>query len=82
MPIPKDLDEDVIAEVSLAILSLSREGGESGYRAWKGLDWDVMHLLHEKGWIGSPVGKQKSVALTEEGIRKADKYLDKYFRRK
>jgi predicted transcriptional regulator len=35
--------------------------------AWKGHDWDAMDGLHKKGLIFDPVGKAKSVMLTEEG---------------
>jgi len=79
MPIPEDLDQDKIAEAALAILSLSRMTEPYGTRAWKGVDWDVMNLLFEKGWISDPVGKQKSVGITDEGIKLADQFLEKYF---
>jgi hypothetical protein len=60
---PDWIDCDRLAEASLAILSLTlHEGG----RVWKGLDWDLMDLLHEKGWIVDPRSKAKSVLLTEE----------------
>jgi hypothetical protein len=48
---------------------------------WKGVDWDVMHLLHEKGWISDPKSKAKSVLLTKEGSELAPEYLEKYFGR-
>lgn len=45
---PDEIDSDKLAEAALAILSLTlHEGG----RVWKGLDWDLLDLLHEKGWI-------------------------------
>ena len=79
MSIPENLDQDKIAEAALAILSLSRITEPYGVRAWKGIDWDVMNLLFEKGWISDPVGKQKSVGISDEGIQLADHFLDKYF---
>ena len=79
MPIPKNLDEEKLAEATLAILSLSRMVESYGVTAWKGIDWDVMSMLHDKGWISDPVGKQKSVGITEEGIILADQFLEKYF---
>ena len=79
MPIPEDLDQEKIAEAALAILSLSRITEPYGVRAWKGIDWDVMNLLFEKGWISDPVGKQKSVGISEKGIKFADQLLDKLF---
>ena len=79
MAIADELDDEKIFEAAIALLSLSRERHEFGYRVWKGLDWDVMDALYEKGWISNPVGKQKSVALTEEGLKRADECLVKYF---
>jgi len=44
-----------------------------GYRVWKGHDWDVLGQLHAKGMIYDPVGKTKSVGLTDEGLREAER---------
>lgn len=79
MPLPEDIDKEKIAEAALAILSLTAHGDADFKRVWKGLDWDLLDLLHEKGWISNPVGKQKSVQLTEEGIKLAQEYIDKHF---
>ena len=79
MTLRDDLDHEKLAEAALAILSLSSWDEEYGARAWKGLDWDLMDLLHEKGWIRDPVGKQKSIVLTEQGVTLAATYLEKYF---
>jgi hypothetical protein len=79
MSLPEKLDHEKIAEAALAILSLSRMVEPYGVTAWKGIDWDVMNLLYEKGWISNPVGKQKSVGITEEGIELADEFLENYF---
>ena len=57
MSIPDDLDQDKLAEAALAILSLSIWSDSSGVRAWKSMDWDLMGLLHEEGWIDDPVGE-------------------------
>jgi hypothetical protein len=73
-----DLDVEKLAEAALAILSLTLH---DGHRVWKGLDWDLMGVLHEKGWIDDPVSKAKSVLLTEEGRRLADEFLLKHFAR-
>ena len=79
MPLPEDIDKDKIAEAALAILSLTAQAEADYTRVWKGLDWDLLDLLHEKGWISNPVGKQKSVQLTEEGIKLAQEYVSKHF---
>jgi hypothetical protein len=49
--LPREIDSDKLAEAALAILSLTLHDGG---RVWKGLDWDLMDLLHEKGWIVDP----------------------------
>ncbi|HRE79698.1 MAG TPA: DUF6429 family protein [Opitutaceae bacterium] len=59
-----EYDKDKVDEAVLALLFLTQCGGG---RAWKGHDWDALGRLHEKGMILDPVGKAKSVVLTEEG---------------
>jgi hypothetical protein len=76
--LPDDIDRDKLAEAALAILSLTLHDGG---RVWKGLDWDLMDLLHEKGWIVDPRSKAKSVVLTEDGERLATVFLDRHFGR-
>ena len=80
MPLPEDIDKEKIAEAALAILSLTAHGDANYTRVWKGLDWDLLDLLHDKGWISDPVGKQKSVQLTEDGIKLAQEYIREHFR--
>jgi Domain of unknown function (DUF6429) len=75
---PDWVDTDRLAEAALAILSLTLH--DDG-RVWKGLDWDLMDLLHAKGWIVDPRSKAKSVVLTEDGERLAGEFLRKYFGR-
>jgi hypothetical protein len=66
-----DYDEEKVDEFTLALLYLvvhdRREG--FGAKAWKGFDWDTMNRLHKKGFITNPVGKAKSVGMTEEGFK-------------
>jgi Mn-dependent DtxR family transcriptional regulator len=38
-----------------------------------------MNRLHEKGYISDPAGKAKSVALTTEGLREAERLFKKLF---
>jgi Mn-dependent DtxR family transcriptional regulator len=38
-----------------------------------------MNRLHEKGLISNPVGKAKSVVMTEEGFQMAEKLFRKHF---
>jgi hypothetical protein len=74
-----DIDQEKLAEAALAILSLTLH--DAG-RVWKALDWEVMDLLHEKGWVVEPRSKAKSVVLTEEGERLAREFLLKHFGRR
>jgi len=73
--LPEGLDADKLAECALALLSLTLHKG----RVWKSLDWDLMNLLHQKGWIDDPISKNKSVLLTEDGERLAEVFLLKHF---
>jgi len=79
MPIPNDVDAEKLTEAVLGILWLSAHRDGDQTRVWKGVDWDVMHLLHDKGWISDPRSKAKSVLLTEEGKELAPKLLEKHF---
>jgi len=74
--LPENLDHERLAEVSLALLSLTLH--DYG-RVWKSLDYDLMELLHAKGWISDPRSKAKSVFLSEEGERLAATFLKKHF---
>ncbi len=71
-----DFDEDKIDEAALALLYLTLHEQR---RAWKQLDWDVTNRLHQKGLILDPVGKTKSVVLTDEGLRKSEELFKKLF---
>jgi Domain of unknown function (DUF6429) len=77
--IPDELDADKLAEVALALLALTLHDGS---RAWKGLDWGVMDLLYQRGWIHDPQSKAKSVVLTETGLALAQELLLKHFGRR
>jgi hypothetical protein len=70
------LDTDKIDDAALALLYLTLH---DNYRAWKGLDWGVLDRLHEKGMIGDPVGKVKSVVFTEEGLERAKELFETMF---
>lgn len=74
-------DEDKIDEFTLALLYLVTHEREEGLgaRAWKGFDWDTLNRLHTKGYISNPVGKAKSVVMTEEGFLKAEELFEHHF---
>jgi hypothetical protein len=71
-----DIDTEKVDAAVLAVLYLTlHQGG----RAWKGVDWDALARLHEKGLIHDPVGKQKSVVFTDEGLREAERCFRELF---
>lgn len=71
-----DIDTDKIDEVVLALLQLTLH---DKIRAWKGHDWDAMDRLYRKGMIYDPVGKVKSVVLTDEGLAESERLFAKLF---
>ena len=56
-----------------SVLALQLLGRHDGQRVWKSFDWAAMERLHEKGLISDPVGRAKSVVLTDEGLEKAER---------
>ena len=76
-----DYDEDKVDEYTLALLYLvAHERHEGlGARVWKGFDWGTLNRLHEKGYISNPIGKAKSVGMTEEGFLKAEEFFERHF---
>jgi hypothetical protein len=70
------IDHDKIDEAVLALLLLGRH---DVMRVWKGHDWDALDRLHEKGYISDPARKAKSVVLTDEGLREAERLFNKLF---
>ena len=73
-----DIDKDKIDDTVLALLWLTLH--DNRY-AWKGFDWGVTNRLHEKGLIGDPVGKSKSLVFTDEGKRKSEELFRELFTR-
>jgi hypothetical protein len=79
MSLPSDLDKEKLSQAALAILGLTADGDHQVVRVWKGMDWDLLDVLFEKGWISDPKGKAKSVVLSDEGARLAEEFLTKHF---
>jgi DNA-binding PadR family transcriptional regulator len=67
---------DRIDDCVLALLLLGRHDGQ---RVWKTFDWAAMERLYEKGLISDPVGRAKSVALTDEGLEKVERLFRDLF---
>ena len=74
------LNKNKIDDATLALLYLViHDENENGARAWKSFDWDTMDRLHEKGYISSPKGKAKSVAMTPDGLKKSHELFKTFF---
>lgn len=71
-----EIDEDKVDDAVLALLRLTLH---DECRAWKGFDWDALGRLHRKGLIADPVGKAKSVVLTDEGLERSEVLLAELF---
>ncbi|MDK9738926.1 hypothetical protein KI655_16615 [Vibrio sp. D404a] len=79
-----DYDIDKASELALALLFLTMHKNskfDDSYRAWKGLDFDVMNHLYEKGLILDPVNKNKSVIVTPEGAKQAEELFNKWLKK-
>jgi peptidoglycan/xylan/chitin deacetylase (PgdA/CDA1 family) len=73
-----EIDTDKIDEAVLALLYLTLH---DGVRAWKGHGWDALDRLYRKGMIDNPVGKAKSVVLTDEGLAESERLFSTLFER-
>lgn len=69
-------DKDKVDDAVLALLFLNLFEGD---RAWKGHDWSAMERLYQKGFISNPVGKAKSIVMTEEGRERSEALFTKLF---
>ena len=74
-----EYDKDRVDEMVLALLYLTSSHDKYGTRAWKGLDWETMDRLYEKGYISDPKEKKPSVALTEAGAKLSKELFFKHF---
>ena len=74
-----EYDQEKVDEMTLALLHLTSFTDEYGVRAWKGMAWEVMDRLFEKGYISNPKGKAKSVALTKSGQKHSEELFRKHF---
>lgn len=72
-------DIEKIDNAVLALLCLTMFQEHSITRAWKSHDWDVLDRLYERGYIDNPKNKNKSVTMTPEGVRQAQKLFHELF---
>ena len=76
-----DYDESKIDEMTLALMFLTSFSEHTFIRSWKGYDWDALNRLHTAGLIQNPVGKAKSVVLTEAGAKRSRELFEQHFTR-
>ena len=74
-----ELDWNRIEDAALALLYLTLHDGN---RVWKQVDWDITDRLHEKGMIADPRNKTKSLALSPEGLERAERVFRELFERR
>ena len=72
----ESIDWEKVEEAALALLYMTLHNDN---RVWKSIEWEVMNRLNAKGLISDPVGKAKSVALTEDGLHRAEAAFDRLF---
>ena len=77
--------EQAMHDLTLALIYLSRMSEQRNgsdlwdikdFRAWKNYEWDTIDKLDEEGLVSSKHGN-KSLWLTEDGVKKAREILDK-----
>ena len=74
----QEYDQNKVGEAVLALLYLTlHQPGPN--QAWKGFAWDALDRLHARGMIGDPKHKNKSVALTDEGVAEAAVVFRRFF---
>lgn len=71
-----NVDIGAIDDAVLALLYLTLHDHN---RAWKSFDWEALNRLHERGLIGDPVNKAKSVVMTDEGLRESERLFKRLF---
>ncbi|HGL6717749.1 DUF6429 family protein [Burkholderia contaminans] len=71
-----NIDLGAVDDAVLALLYLTLHERN---RAWKTFDWAALNRLHERGLIGDPVNKTKSIMLTDEGLRESERLFMRLF---
>lgn len=74
-----ELRTEEVDEAVLALLYLNSFEDHGQIRSWKTFDWNAMDRLHERGLIGDPKSRAKSVPLTAEGVAAAKESFRKRF---
>ena len=74
-----ELDVDKIDRAVLAVLYLTLHNNDC---AWKGVDWDALGRLQDRGLIDNPVSKRKSVRFSDQGLIEAEQACRALFEQK
>lgn len=74
-----EYDTDKVDEMILALLYLTSSRDKYATRAWKGLDWQALNRLYQKGYISDPQSKSPTMELSEEGAKLSKELFFKYF---
>ncbi|MEI8131966.1 MAG: DUF6429 family protein [Leptolinea sp.] len=74
-----EFDKEKVDEMVLALLFLTSSQDQYATRAWKGLNWETLDRLYEKGFISDPKEKSPSVALSEAGAKLSKELFFKHF---
>jgi len=72
-------DQRKVEDVVLALMHLDAVEDTLGWRAWKSFPWEATEGLYERGLIGDPKSKAKSVSLTDEGVLLAQQLFEEHF---
>jgi predicted transcriptional regulator len=75
--------ENAMNELTLLLMYLSRFSQKDRFTemenlAWKGYDFDVINELDEEDYIRQGSHRSKSVAITDKGVKQAQKLMEKY----
>lgn len=72
-------DERRVQDTVLALMHLNAHEEQFGWRAWKSFPWEATDGLYERGLIGDPRSKAKSVVLTDGGAELAEQLFREMF---
>jgi hypothetical protein len=73
-----EFDRAKVDDLTLALMFLTSFSEYGITRSWKGYDWETMNRLHAAGYISDPVGKAKSVVLTEAGEKRCRELFNQH----
>lgn len=74
-----EYDKDKVDDMVLALLFLTSSTDQFSTKAWKGLHWETLDRLYQKGWITDPNAKLPTVVLSPEAAQRSKELFTKYF---